>query len=138
MTPPLVRELAVDAERLELPLGRLGKRGVYHVVTSGLRRAQSSRASGARERAVAVELDPREFDTERTDPARLLGRRARLARSGAELAGVFARTRGGAEVTGSVAWATLVVFLAEMLLSARLTRRRSASQGQSANVRGAI
>jgi hypothetical protein len=136
--PPLARELAIDSERLEVPLGRLRSRGVFHVVTSDPSGGAAAGRRGPRERAVAVELDPREFSHERADPADLFGRRARLSRSSEELSSAFARTRGGAEVTGYVAWATLVAFLAEMLLSARLTRRRSVSQGHAANVRGAI
>jgi hypothetical protein len=138
VSPPTAHELAVDADRLEVHLGRLDRRGVYHLVTNQGVGAAPTEARGGRERAVAVELDPRELESERVRPQERLHRRVLLARSRGELASVYARTRGGSEVTAHVAWATLAVFLAEMLLSARLTKRRSGSRGQAANIGGAI
>ncbi len=55
-----------------------------------------------------------------------------------ELRASIERSRGGIEVSGEVLWATLLVLIAEMLLSARLTRRRSDAAGAGPNREGAI
>ena len=61
-----------------------------------------------------------------------------LPASAGDLGRSIAATRGGMEITGRVLWATLLALVAEMLLSAYLTRRRSNALGQAPNSAGAI
>jgi hypothetical protein len=129
----LRRRLEVDPERLAVELGRLDRRGVFRLTTRS--------PAGERARAFAVELDPRESDARRLDPSDLLGGTASTAgpaRSAGDLARRVVRARGGAEVTACLRWAALALFALEMLVSWRLTRRRSAAAGREANLRGAI
>ena len=128
--PGEVRRLEVDPEGLTVRLGRLRRRGVYRLVT---------RSEGReRTRAIAVELDPRELDHRRIDPGRFFGMGAAGVGSAEGLGAAIARTRGGIDVSGYVLWATLFLFVAEMLLAAHLTRRRSNSPGAGPNTEGAI
>ena len=129
-SPPDTRSLDVDPESLTVQLGRLRRRGVLELVTeSGGRR---------RTRALAVEFDPGEFDHRRVRPERFLGTGATGAETPGDLRASIGRSRGGIEVSGEVLWATLIVLIAEMLLSARLTRRRSNAAGAGPNHEGAI
>ena len=134
--PPDVRPLEVDPESLAVRLGRVGRRGAFHVVTGA--GAESANGGSGRTRAVVFETDPRESEHERAAPKALLGRAASGATSAGDLGASMARTRGGVEIARNVLWLTLLALLAEMLLSAWLTRRRSNAPGQAQNAAGAI
>jgi hypothetical protein len=137
--PVDVRPLEVDPETLAVRLGRVGRRGAFHLVTRApAGEGGEAGARPGRTRAVVFETDPRESEHELAEPEALLGRGASGAPSADALGRSMARTRGGMEITGRVLWATLVVLLAEMLLSAYLTRRRSNAPGQARNRAGAI
>jgi len=134
--PVDVRPLEMDPQTLAVRIGRVAARGAFHMVTRPA--AGSPDSSPARTRAVVFETDPRESEHERVDPSRLLGRGASGSKTAADLGCSMARTRGGMEVAGHVLWVTLLALVAEMLLSAYLTRRRSNAPGQAPNAAGAI
>jgi hypothetical protein len=136
-SPALLRQPTPPKQPL-----RLRRPGGYGGPASSVAPRERRRTpAGKRARAFAVELDPRESDARRLDPSDLVGgstSTAGPARSAGELARRIARSRGGAEVAPYLLWAALVLFALEMLVSWRLTRRRSAAAGREANMRGAI
>jgi len=134
--PVDVRPVEVAPETLSVRIGRGAKRGAFHIVTRPAAEGPESR--GGRARAVVFEIDPRESEHARADTARLLGRGASGSKTASDLARSMARTRGGMEIAGHVLWATILALVAEMVLSAYLTRRRCNAPGQAPNTAGAI
>lgn len=127
---PATRALKADEESLVLPLGRLARRGLVRIV--------GRKGSYERERALAVELDPAESEAARIEPDAVLGLGARVSRSAEELGRNLDVLRGGTELAPVLAWVALGLFVAEMLVSWRLTRSRSRIPGLGPNLRGTI
>lgn len=122
-----LKRLMAAQETLTVGLGRLPRRGLV--------RLSSRREGFERERVLAVELDPAESDQTAVDASSALGLGVRVVRSSDELAAMLDHLHGGLELEGVFAWAALALFVAELFMSWRLTRVRSAGLP---NLRGAI